>query len=208
MNNTEFAKIMASFIAKQLMREVLLDNGILPPKPDGYPGKWLLKISPVAYDFFEANPWALTEYHVNQICTGEYGEIEATYGRLAGFKDLSAALDEFFNSDDMIGERFEDEPVTKPVHNHTTPVMNVESKSFSLFDTLRAENVEPFKGAGRDGTTNKPIAPPLALGHEYKPLKAYVCNCGHNHVDVGLVSKFNYISCTNCGEKLPDGDRK
>lgn len=33
----------------------------------------------------------------------------------------------------------------------------------------------------------------------------HVCHCGELHVDIGLSSKLNYITCYKCQEELPGG---
>ena len=67
-------------------------------------------------------------------------------------------------------------------------------------DVLICNNKEPLKG--------NDIAPPVKVGEEYKANKIYTCPapCGQQHIDVGLKSNYNWVSCHGCGEKLPDGD--
>lgn len=47
---------------------------------------------------------------------------------------------------------------------------------------------------------NKPlqgndIAPPLMLDRDYELKMKFLCDCGLEHWDVGLKSRYNYISC-------------
>lgn len=57
---------------------------------------------------------------------------------------------------------------------------------------------EPLKG--------NDVAPPL-YRHEIRDLKKVIyCKCGNPHYDVGIPSNYNYISCHDCGSKLPGGD--
>jgi len=51
------------------------------------------------------------------------------------------------------------------------------------------------------------IAPPLELNKEYYMIKYFVCSCGETHLDVGVTSECNYVSCYKCGEVLPDSDK-
>lgn len=51
------------------------------------------------------------------------------------------------------------------------------------------------------------VAPPLKLGVTYT-LKGVVRDKkGNPHLDVGLVSEYNYISSYETKEELPDGDK-
>lgn len=71
---------------------------------------------------------------------------------------------------------------------------------FTAGETIKAIDVEPFTGKDKH---NK-IAPPLELGKEY-PLQG-VCldKEGNQHLDVGLISKHNYITSRETGETLPN----
>jgi len=48
-------------------------------------------------------------------------------------------------------------------------------------------------------------APALELNKEYPVNETYTCKCNELHVDVGLVSKLDSVSCYKCGEVLPRG---
>lgn len=50
------------------------------------------------------------------------------------------------------------------------------------------------------------IAPPLEAGQEYTIHGICVDKKGNQHLDVGLVSKYNFIRSHETGEELPDGD--
>lgn len=67
-------------------------------------------------------------------------------------------------------------------------------------DIVKAKNIEPLP--------NNTIAPPLILDQEYKVEEIHTCGCGKNHIHIGLQSKYAYVSCYDCGEELPDGDKK
>jgi hypothetical protein len=64
---------------------------------------------------------------------------------------------------------------------------------------LMAINVKPLEG--------NEIAPPLNLGYRYEPVQTHVCDCGQEHIDVGLESKVNFIRCHSCKKHLPEGDK-
>jgi hypothetical protein len=49
------------------------------------------------------------------------------------------------------------------------------------------------------------IKPELNIGDKHKVKETCTCKCGQTHLDIGLVSKYNYISCYKCGEELPRG---
>lgn len=58
---------------------------------------------------------------------------------------------------------------------------------------------------------NKPlpgndIAPNLIIGEKYAEVSRIICDCGQEHIDVGLQSVHNYIRCYNCKKELPKGD--
>jgi hypothetical protein len=61
---------------------------------------------------------------------------------------------------------------------------------------LTCINVAPLEG--------NTIAPPLFLDKKYQEVKRYSCSCGQEHIDVGLVSQFSFISCYKCKEHLPE----
>jgi hypothetical protein len=50
------------------------------------------------------------------------------------------------------------------------------------------------------------IAPDLTMNKEYPAQEVYECKCGQKHIDVGLKSQHNWITCYNCREELPNGD--
>ena len=51
------------------------------------------------------------------------------------------------------------------------------------------------------------VAPTLNLEEEYGAKDVITCTCGSKHVDVGLKSNYNFISCFECKEPLPDGNQ-
>lgn len=63
---------------------------------------------------------------------------------------------------------------------------------------LKCINNKPLEG--------NDIGPPLVLEQEYEVENVYQCSCGQDHYDVGLVSKYNWVSCYKCNEKIPKGD--
>lgn len=59
---------------------------------------------------------------------------------------------------------------------------------------------------------NKPlsgnsVAPPLEVGKNYVILNVIKDKKGNPHFDVGLESKYNYITSFETKEELPDGDK-
>ena len=63
---------------------------------------------------------------------------------------------------------------------------------------LKCNNNKPLEG--------NTVAPPLVIGEEYTALNVITCGCGKEHIDVGLKSEYNYISCYDCGEKFINRD--
>lgn len=68
-------------------------------------------------------------------------------------------------------------------------------QEFNIGDNLKVVNIEPLSG--------NTIRPPLDVSKLYPILAIVKCGCGKQHLDVGLISEYNYISCHNCGEQLP-----
>ena len=50
------------------------------------------------------------------------------------------------------------------------------------------------------------VAPPLEVDKEYKVKDIFVCGCKKQHLDVGLVSNYNWVTCHSCQEELPSSD--
>ncbi len=82
----------------------------------------------------------------------------------------------------------------------------MENNTAKVGDKLVAKVIEPlpYAGTGHDG---KPIAPPLVLDQTYEVKGVTVCKCGQDHIDVGLKSKYNFISCYKCGHEIIGGDK-
>lgn len=93
-------KEQSDIIAKQLMKEIMYDNGMVDRwHPEKYPKKYVDKISLVAGVFFENNPDVLTNEDIENICCGELSENEEMYGKLHGYENLSKALNDYFNQE-------------------------------------------------------------------------------------------------------------
>jgi hypothetical protein len=65
-------------------------------------------------------------------------------------------------------------------------------------DTIICKNTNVLKG-------NR-IAPALENEKEYKAKDVIICTCGTKHIDVGIASLYNYVSCYECKSHLPKGD--
>lgn len=59
-------------------------------------------------------------------------------------------------------------------------------------------NIAPLEGNA--------VAPPLVKGQEYPLVDTYECKCGQVHYNVGLKSKYNWVSCYQCKKEIPKGD--
>lgn len=69
----------------------------------------------------------------------------------------------------------------------------------TLGQIVRVINIKPLSDSG--------VVPPLVLGEEKKIEAVTGCGCGEVHLDLGLKSRYNYITCYKCGDDLPFGDR-
>lgn len=49
------------------------------------------------------------------------------------------------------------------------------------------------------------IGPKLKNGEDHIAQQVYYCKCGQEHIDIGLLSNLNYVSCYKCEEHLPQG---
>lgn len=61
---------------------------------------------------------------------------------------------------------------------------------------VRCINNKPLQG--------NDVAPPLEVGKEYDLISTVSDKQNNPHYDVGLVSKFNYVTSRDTGEKLPN----
>jgi hypothetical protein len=69
---------------------------------------------------------------------------------------------------------------------------------FIVGDKLKCINADRFP--------SKEVAPPLKVGEIYE-LKEIITTVGHHdHLDVGLKSNYNYISCEKTGVQIPRGE--
>jgi len=78
------------------------------------------------------------------------------------------------------------------MENETIPEISVGA-------ALICKNDKPLKG--------NTIAPPVKLDETYEAKQVITCSCGKKHIDVGLVSEFNWVSCNDCKEVLPESDK-
>lgn len=76
---------------------------------------------------------------------------------------------------------------------------NMQKLIFQVGETVVCNNIAPLKG--------KKIAPPLKLGASYTILGECFDKDGNQHLNVGLISEYEYISSFETGENLPDGHK-
>lgn len=78
-------------------------------------------------------------------------------------------------------------------------IETAEKRVFAIGEDVTATNIEPLG--------DNDYAPDLELDKKY-PIKN-ICEDseGNQHLDVGLVSKLNYITSFETGEHLPNGDK-
>ena len=65
-------------------------------------------------------------------------------------------------------------------------------------DRVKAINVGLLKG--------NDVAPPLKLNEVYVVNDVITTAGDHDHIDVGLKSRYNYVRCHATTEEIPDGD--
>lgn len=69
---------------------------------------------------------------------------------------------------------------------------------FEIGQTVKCIKTEPFPG--------KQVAPPLFKDSEYQIKGIILDKEGNQHLDVGLISQYNYITSIETEEELKDGD--
>lgn len=79
-------------------------------------------------------------------------------------------------------------------------MQGVVETEIKLNDTVICKNSNRLAG--------NEVGPPLTVEQEYPVQEVYECSCGQKHIHVGLVSTYSYVSCYNCSEHLPEGDKK
>jgi hypothetical protein len=87
-------------VARRLMKEILYDNGMVNRwHPEEYPLDHVERIARVAGPFFKKYRGLYTDPHINHICCGEDTEVEAAYSKYEGWRELTDALNNFFNGE-------------------------------------------------------------------------------------------------------------
>lgn len=71
-------------------------------------------------------------------------------------------------------------------------------RKFAIGEDVTAINVQPLKG--------NDIAPPLEKQAKYKVKGIVLDSAGNQHLDVGLLSTYSYVSSHETKEHLPKGD--
>jgi hypothetical protein len=75
----------------------------------------------------------------------------------------------------------------------------MEKTIYEIGQTVKCINAEKLKG--------NDIGPPLELDVVY-PVKGITLDKeGNQHLDVGLVSKYSFVSSYETSEQLPEGDK-
>jgi len=72
-------------------------------------------------------------------------------------------------------------------------------EKFKIGETVICTNIKPLKG--------NDIEPPLELEKKYLIKNIILDKQGNQHLDVGLISKYNWIRSFETKEELPDGDK-
>lgn len=73
-------------------------------------------------------------------------------------------------------------------------------EEFQPMDLIKCINEDPLEGNS--------IAPPVKVGGDYSIFEVLICpSCGSKHLDVGIESAINWITCFECKKELPRGDQ-
>lgn len=69
-------------------------------------------------------------------------------------------------------------------------------------ETLKiGDEVEVINDAYMPGNDEGPV---IKNGQKYPVKNTCKCGCGELHVDIGLISHLNYVTCYKCKEDLPN----
>ncbi len=74
----------------------------------------------------------------------------------------------------------------------------MEKIIYQIGQEIYAINTKPLPG--------KEVAPPLNMYEKYKVMRECFDSEGNQHLDVGLISSYNYIKSFETGEELPNGE--
>ncbi len=77
--------------------------------------------------------------------------------------------------------------------------MTVETYEYGVGDIIKIINDAPLSG--------NTVAPPVTIGEEYPIQHILIDKKGHQHLDLGLKSDYEFIRSWETGEELPEGDR-
>lgn len=69
---------------------------------------------------------------------------------------------------------------------------------YAVDDEVEIINEEPLTG--------NTVAPPIKVGERHKVKNIVLDRLNNQHLDLGLVSKYTYITSWETREELPDGD--
>lgn len=51
------------------------------------------------------------------------------------------------------------------------------------------------------------VGPNIQNGQLWPVIKTHTCACGEEHVDIGILSTLNYVTCYKCEENLPESTK-
>jgi hypothetical protein len=63
------------------------------------------------------------------------------------------------------------------------------------------DQVEVVNDAYMPGNDEGPL---IKNGNKYPVKGMFMCTCGELHIDIGLISHLNYVTCYKCREELPN----
>jgi hypothetical protein len=83
-------------VAKSLMKEIMYDNGFVDRNhPEEYPEEHVVAIEAQAEIFFGAHPEFFVEWHMHDMCCGEWHENQEKYAIYPEYEGLAKALNEY-----------------------------------------------------------------------------------------------------------------
>ena len=76
---------------------------------------------------------------------------------------------------------------------------DLKTRTFTVGEEVEVIQIDPLPG--------NDVAPPLEIGQKYPVIGIYIDQQGNQHLDIGIVSRYNYIRSFETKELLPNGDK-
>jgi len=72
--------------------------------------------------------------------------------------------------------------------------------------SIKIINMNKIEIVNDDYLPGNDVKPPIKIGEQHFVLREHVCKCGEIHLDIGLKSEYNFITCYKCREDLPESE--